>query len=107
VFLLSLAGIPLLGGFVGKVLVFQSVIEQGYIALSVLAIITSIVALVYYVRPIVYMYFRDSEYVPMQNYSAMTTLAIAIALFGTVILGVFPGWWYGLLEASQRLLAGL
>jgi NADH-quinone oxidoreductase subunit N len=107
IFLLSLAGIPLLGGFIGKVLVFQAVIEQGYIGLAVLAIITSIVALVYYVRPIVYMYFRDSEYVPMQNYSAMTTLAIVIALVGTVLLGVFPGWWYGLLEASGGLLAGL
>ena len=107
IFLLSLAGIPLLGGFVGKVLVFQAVIEQGYIALAVVAILTSIVALVYYVRPIVYMYFRDSEYIPMQNRSAMTTLAVVIALAGTVLLGVFPGWWYGLLEATQGLVAGL
>jgi NADH-quinone oxidoreductase subunit N len=107
IFLLSLAGIPLLAGFVGKVLVFQAAIQEGYVALAVLGIITSIVAVVYYVRPIVYMYFRDSEYVPIQNRSAMTTLAVVIALVGTVLLGVFPGWWYGLLEASQKLVAGL
>jgi hypothetical protein len=33
--------------------------------------------------------------------------AIVFALFGTILLGVFPGWWYGLLEAGQRLFAGL
>jgi NADH-quinone oxidoreductase subunit N len=107
IFLLSLAGIPLLAGFVGKILVFQAAIQAGYTALAVAAVITSVIALVYYVRPIVYMYFRESEYVPMENKSGATRFAIIFALAGTVLLGVFPGWWYGLLEAGQRLLAGM
>lgn len=107
IFLLSLAGIPLLGGFVGKVLVFQAVIQEGYIALAVLAIVTSVVALVYYVRPIVFMYFRDSEYMPMKHTSTATTWAVVIAVAGVLLLGIFPGWWYGLLEAGRGLIAGL
>jgi NADH:ubiquinone oxidoreductase subunit 2 (subunit N) len=73
----------------------------------VAGIITSVIALVYYVRPVVYMYFRESEYEPIQNKSGATTFAVVFALAGTILLGVFPGWWYGLLEAGHKLLAGL
>lgn len=107
VFLLSLAGIPLLAGFVGKILVFGAVIQQGYISLAVFAIITSIVALVYYFRPISYMYFREAEYQPSDTSSRMTGIAIAIAVIGTVALGVFPGWWYGLVNVSRQLVAAM
>ena len=106
IFLLSLAGIPLFAGFVGKILVFQAAIESGYVALAVLAIITSVVAVVYYVRPVVYMYFREPEYQPLQNDSRMTRWAILIAAVATVFLGLFPGFWYGLLDVGQRVIAG-
>ncbi len=107
VFLLSLAGIPLLAGFVGKILVFSAAIEAGYVSLTVIAIITSVVAMVYYLRPVMYMYFREPEYEPLQTNSRSTHIAIGIAVFGTVLLGIFPGWWYSLLDLGQSLLAGL
>lgn len=106
IFLLSLAGIPLLAGFVGKVLVFQAVISAGYIGLAVLGILTSVVAVVYYIRPIAYMYFRDSEYQVPDTKSRATSWAIALAAIGTVALGIFPGWWYGLIDAGKTLIAG-
>ncbi len=106
VFLLSLAGIPLFAGFVGKVLVFQAAIQAGYLWLAVLAIVTSIVAVVYYIRPIAYMYFRESEYQTPQTRSRATGWAVLLAAAGTVALGLFPGWWYALLTASPRLFAG-
>lgn len=105
-FLLSLGGIPPLVGFAGKVLVFQSVIEAGYIWLAVLGILTSVVALVYYFRIIAYMYFRESEYEPPVVASGAAHIAIGIALAGTVLLGLFPGWWHDLLNVSQRVFAG-
>ncbi len=104
-FLLSLGGIPPLVGFAGKVLVFQSVIDAGYIWLAVLGIITSVVALVYYFRIIAYMYFRESEYEPPVMASGAAHIAIGIALAGTVLLGLFPGWWHDLLNVSQRVFA--
>ncbi|HEX7021996.1 MAG TPA: NADH-quinone oxidoreductase subunit N, partial [Trueperaceae bacterium] len=106
-FLLSLAGIPPLAGFAGKILVFQAALGAGYYGLAVLAILTSAVAVVYYFRVVAYMYFRESEYPPPAGRSTATNLAIAIAVLGTVLLGILPGWWYGLLDAGQRLVAGL
>lgn len=106
-FLLSLGGIPPLAGFVGKVLVFQLVIDAGYLWLAVLGILTSVVALVYYFRVIGFMYFRDSEYTPVDVRSTGTAVAIALALAGTVLLGLFPGWWHDLLREGQRVLASL
>ncbi len=106
-FLLSLGGIPPLAGFVGKVLVFQSVIDAGYVWLAILGILTSVVALVYYFRVIGFMYFRESEYAPAEHRSGATALAIALALAGTVLLGLFPGWWHDLLREGQRVLASL
>lgn len=106
IFLLSLAGIPLFAGFVGKILVFQAAIGADYLGLAILAIITSIVAVLYYVRPITYMYFREPEYQPPQVKSRATQWAIVLAAAGTVALGLFPGWWYALLQTGQQVLAG-
>ncbi len=105
IFLLSMAGIPLFAGFVGKILVFQAAIQAGYIPLAILAIVTSIVAVAYYIRPIAFMYFRESEYQPLNQQSRATALAIGLAVTGTLVLGVAPGWWYGLLELGQTLVA--
>lgn len=105
-FLLSLAGIPPLAGFIGKIFVFQAALQAGYTVLAIIAILTSIVAAFYYVRLISVIYFRDPEYAEVGSKSAMTGIAIAVAAVATVALGVLPGWWYGLLGAGRQLLAG-
>ncbi|ADI16068.1 NADH-quinone oxidoreductase subunit N [Truepera radiovictrix] len=106
VFMLSLAGIPPLAGFVGKVLVFQAAIQAGYLELAVLGIVTSIVAVVYYFRVVGAMYFREAEYEPQRARSQMTNVALGVAALGTVLLGLLPGWWYGWLSVGGPLLAG-
>lgn len=95
-FMLSLAGIPPLAGFAGKFLVFQAAIQGGYIWLAVLGIITSVVALVYYIRVIQVMYLRDKVHDMPRVSSSATTLAIAIAVIGTLLLGLVPNIWYQL-----------
>jgi len=104
-FMLSLGGIPPLAGFAGKILVFQAAISAGYVALAVIGILTSVVALVYYFRVITYMYFREPEYELAGFRSSAAAFAIGIAAVGTVLFGLFPGWWYGLLGTGQHLLA--
>lgn len=96
-FLLSLGGIPPLAGFAGKLMVFEAAISAGYLWLAVLGILTSVVALVYYFRVIGAMYFRRPEREAHGSASAATSLAIGIALAGTVVLGLLPGWWHDLL----------
>ena len=95
-FLLSLGGIPPLAGFAGKLMVFESAIAAGYLWLAVLGILNSVVALVYYFRVIGAMYFRPAEREAHGSSSAAASLAIGIALAGTVVLGLLPGWWHDL-----------
>lgn len=106
-FLLSLAGIPPLAGFTGKILVFQAAIEAGYLWLAILGIVTAVIAVVYYLRVVTYMYFREPEHdlPPVRSRAAGVT--VLIAALGTVLLGLFPGWWYGALQVGRTLLAGL
>lgn len=114
VFMFSLAGIPPLAGFVGKILVFQAALQAGYVVLAVIAILTSIAAAYYYVRVVGVMYFRDPERTVLVTREAdgervvgrtstFTGVAIAVAALATVLLGFSPGWWYNLLEAGQFL----
>lgn len=103
--LLSLAGIPPLAGFTAKILVFAAAIEAGYVALTVLAILTSVVAVVYYFRVVQAMYFREAEYEPPKPFSRAAQAVVAVTAIGTVLLGLLPGWWYELITLGEGLLA--
>ncbi|MEE8143171.1 MAG: NADH-quinone oxidoreductase subunit N, partial [Planctomycetota bacterium] len=61
IFLISLAGIPLTAGFMGKLYVFKFAIEGGFLYLAVIGILTTLVSVYYYIRPIQAMYFQDEE----------------------------------------------
>jgi NADH-quinone oxidoreductase subunit N len=50
VFMFSMAGIPPLAGFFGKLYVFLAAVQAGYWALAVIGILTSVVASYYYLR---------------------------------------------------------
>ncbi|MGN6720736.1 MAG: NADH-quinone oxidoreductase subunit N, partial [Candidatus Binatia bacterium] len=91
IFMLSLAGFPPLAGFVGKFYVFRGAVLSGYIGLAIVGVLNSLLSVVYYLRVIVAMYmeeggvdgksFRQAPYV---------YVAIALALVGTIYLGVLP-----------------
>lgn len=93
-FLLSLAGIPLTAGFVGKFAVFAPALTAGplHVVLVVLAVLASAATAFYYFRLIVLMFFQE----PLEGRSTvvrsegLTTVAVAVTLIGTVVLGVFP-----------------
>ena len=56
VFMLSLTGIPLTAGFIGKWFVFQAALDSGLTVLAIIGVLTSVVSAFYYVRIIVNMY---------------------------------------------------
>jgi NADH-quinone oxidoreductase subunit N len=107
VFMLSLAGLPPFAGFIGKILVFQAAIAADYVALAGLGILTSVVAVAYYVRVITFMYFREGGSEPIRPLAPPLRTAIVVALVGTILLGLLPGFWLGLLERGQVLLGSL
>jgi NADH-quinone oxidoreductase subunit N len=60
IFMFSLAGIPPLAGFFGKLYVFLAAIESGLYALAVIGVLTSVVGAFYYLRIVKLMYFDDA-----------------------------------------------
>jgi len=101
-FMLSLAGIPLTSGFVGKFGVFAAGIEAGDTWLVIVGVIASIIAAFFYVRVIVLMYFSSptddtaSVVVP----SAFTTIALTASAVMTIALGIFPQWLLDIIEQA-------
>lgn len=89
--LLSLAGIPLTGGFIAKVQVFALTLEAGYNWLTVIALLTVIVSVYYYLNLVVKMYFHQpDESRPALTLSAAGKTAIGICVFGIFLLGIAP-----------------
>ena len=110
VFMLSLAGIPLTAGFAGKFQIFKTAVEQGYIWLTVIGVLNSVVSIYYYLRMIVVMYMqRPTADSISQRATPSVPLyaAIAMAMAGVALLGVFPSLWMDLsLESVSAMTAG-
>lgn len=90
--LFSLMGIPPTAGFAGKFYIFAGAVKAGYIWLAVIGVLNSAVSLYYYLRVMVYMYFRDPE----EDYawvsvSGSVVVSIVVALIGILYLGIVPG----------------
>src|SRR5262249_57610189 len=89
--LLSRAGTPPLAGFVGKFYLFGAAVRAGYLWLAVIGVLNSAAAAYYYLRIIVNMYMREPEGVPavvMPSFAG--SLAVGVALWGIIQLGIFP-----------------
>jgi NADH-quinone oxidoreductase subunit N len=100
VFLFSLAGIPPTAGFFAKFYVLVALVERGFVALAVIAVLLSAVAAYFYIRIVMVMYMREpaSDFDPALTVPVRVALAVAAA--GTVGIGLFPAWFLGLAQAS-------
>ncbi|MDP9053306.1 MAG: NADH-quinone oxidoreductase subunit N [Acidobacteriota bacterium] len=93
VFLLSLIGVPLTGGFFGKFYIFRAALESNLIWLTVLGLLNSAVAAYYYLRLLVVMYMYEPGEVAnsLEPLSLGLGAALVLPAIGTFILGVVPG----------------
>ncbi len=91
IFLLSLGGLPPFAGFVGKFYVFSAALKEGYVMLVVIAVLNSVVSFYYYLKVIVYMYMTEQKVEFQPTFSPYALLVVAIAVLGTIQLGIFPG----------------
>ena len=91
-FLLSLLGLPITAGFLGKLYIFDAALASHLVWLAVLLAINSVIGSYYYLRVIVAMYMRE----PQRTFIATPmswalTLVLLITAAGTFYLGLFPG----------------
>jgi len=92
IFLLSLIGIPITGGFFAKFYVFSAALRSNLIGLTIIGVINSAIGAYYYLRIIVMMYMREARTeVPVMKVPAGIAAALVITVAATIYLGVLPG----------------
>src|SRR4029079_15484353 len=109
VFMLSLGGLPVTGGFIGKDFLFGGLIQRGtadhknwYYWLAILAILNTVVSFYYYFRFIKVMYLGDrvADDRPLSLSPALQT-ALAVSLVGIIFIGAYP---QPFVKVAQQLL---
>jgi NADH-quinone oxidoreductase subunit N len=93
-FLLSLVGIPGTAGFIAKFYVFGAVVRADLVWLAVIGVVLSAVSAYYYLRVIVYMFFREPEgdYAIREPISGGMAAGLAVSAIATLAIGVMPSW---------------
>jgi NADH-quinone oxidoreductase subunit N len=93
-FLLSLLGLPVTAGFLGKFYIFKAAVDSNLIWLAVLMAINSVIGAYYYIRLIVVMYMREPSpeiaATAPARFPLSVNVVLAIAAFGTIFLGLLP-----------------
>ena len=101
-FMFAMAGIPPTAGFFGKYYVFNAAIERGLTWLAVVGVLNSALSLYYYLRVVVYMYFRTAKAdTPVFDDWGVRTVLIVTAL-ATIWLGLGPS---GVVPGIETVLA--
>jgi NADH-quinone oxidoreductase subunit N len=105
IFLLSLIGIPMTGGFFAKFYVFSAALQANLVGLTIIGVLNSAVGAYYYLRIIVVMYMREARAeLPAIPVSPALGAAIGISIAATLYLGLLPG---RVLEYASRSAAEL
>ncbi|MCS7027191.1 MAG: NADH-quinone oxidoreductase subunit N [Bacteroidia bacterium] len=95
--MLSLAGIPLTAGFIGKLQIFSVAFERGMYSMLVFAVLMSSVGIYYYFKVIIAMYLKESNNEKIEV-STPFIFTLLITTLLTIILGLSPDIFLGLLR---------
>jgi NADH-quinone oxidoreductase subunit N len=106
-FLLSLAGVPLTSGFVGKLVVFGAAIEAGYSWIVVVGVLASAIAAFFYLRVLVVMYMQEAPSgVPRARGGVLANAVVALTAIATIVLGLYWGPLIDVAEQATFFFAG-
>jgi len=89
-FMVSLAGFPPTAGFFGKLFLFYAAIKKGYILITVLAVVASIISVYFYLRVIVMMYFHEDESAPEPTKHIGMRALVTVSSIAVLGIGLFP-----------------
>jgi NADH-quinone oxidoreductase subunit N len=91
IFLFSLAGIPLTGGFMAKYYVLLAVVQQGQLMwLVIFALLMAAISVFYYFRVIIAMYFKPGNPEMSSPLTAGDKVMLAITAVLVILIGVAP-----------------
>jgi NADH-quinone oxidoreductase subunit N len=100
VFLLSLTGVPPTLGFFGKFYLFNAAIGEGLLWLAVWGMISSVISVYYYLRPIVVMYMKDGQADVAEHSLNATTVAVVVMALAIMFMGFVSGPLFTAVEKS-------
>ncbi len=108
IFLLSLIGIPITGGFFAKFYVFSAALRANLIWLTLIGVLNSAIGAYYYLRIIVVMYMREARAeIPVAPIPFSLSVALAVSILGTLYLGIFPNRVLQLAQHSAQDLLSI
>ena len=96
---LSLVGLPPMVGFVGKLYLFGTAIDNGFVGLVIIAVLNSAISAVYYLRIASACYFGSPTDVLQPVRAPARALGAGAAALATVVLGIAGGW---LVDAARQ-----
>lgn len=89
-FLLSLAGLPVTAGFIGKFYIFINALDSQYIWLALIMVVTSVISYFYYFNIIRQMYMRPGHTEAKLKVPFSLQFVVLIAFLGVLLIGLFP-----------------
>lgn len=96
--MLSLAGIPLTAGFIGKFMMFNAAMQDYHVILLLLAVVNAAIGIFYYLRVVVHMYFKTSDDAGITlAFPLNFKIVLVITALLTLLIGVYPECIIGLL----------
>ena len=104
IFMLSLAGVPPLAGFMGKFYLFSAAVQADLTWLAIIGVLNSVLSAFFYLRIIVVMYMKEAEEPKPLSLSWPLGVAVALAALGTVALGLWPS---PLLDMAHQAIVAL
>ncbi len=87
--MLSMAGIPLTAGFIGKYLMFLNVMQGYHLLLLVIAVLNALIGFYYYFKVIVAMYFKEGHDTTLET-PMQYKLVFALSVIGILLIGIYP-----------------
>ena len=108
--MLSLAGFPPSGGFIGKLYIFSAAVDNGQTYLAVVGVVATMVALVYYLRIPLALYQRgahDTLELPSTTVAyRLLGFAAMVGAVGVLVLGIVPSPLIDLARTASQSLFG-
>ncbi|MGQ9666404.1 MAG: NADH-quinone oxidoreductase subunit N [Anaerolineae bacterium] len=106
IFLFSLAGVPPMAGFFGKLYVFRAAVQSNLMVLAIIGVINRVISAYYYLRVVA----RMALSAPAEDVAPARCLGLSIgtgiAAVGTVLLGIYPTWLLNLVQGTMSVLFG-
>ena len=110
-FMLSLTGMPVSAGLVGKFFVFQAAVQASVgnpwmLATAIVGVVTSVMSAFYYLRVVLVMFMRDAEGEVSVRLRPALAAALAVTAIGTFVLGIIPTPLFQLARSALLAMAG-